>query len=89
MHPTVETVAELHCCECGKCHTWRLLHRPGARRPWRAQLRTGRRVVEQYKTDTREAAELYIVCALIEDGAEPFGVGASARREAGAAMTRR
>jgi len=46
-------------------------------------------VVEQYKTDTREAAELYIVCALIEDGAEPFGVGASARREAGAAMTRR
>ena len=63
-----ETIATMYCCQCQAWHTWRVVHRPGSRRPYRAQLRTGRQVVEQHKAATLDEAAEYIASAMVEDG---------------------
>jgi len=70
-----EMIATMYCCECQAWHTWRVVHRPGSRRPYRAQLRTGRQLIEQHKAASKEEAVTYIKCAMLEDGAIAIGVG--------------
>lgn len=83
-----ETVARIYCCECTQWHTWRIVHRPGSRRPYRAQLRTGRELMVEHKARRYADARRYITQALIDDGVQLLDAvddDASGRRDAAAA----